>query len=179
MDDGLTESAALGQLREAGIIWAASGHGQPFVDAAALALAAGIDSPRLRVLAGALSRFADEETSELAPGVFEELNLGVPEKFSAEAYIAVARLRARDFLRGDLSARQLANELWRFYASCDYSPALAAASALGDCYSLFDDGVIPGDEAAVDAQVRECAEELVAGGELTRRSYWDQHKQSD
>ena len=57
----------LDALAEAGVTWAAGGRGQPLVDAAAEALAAGVDSPTLRVLAGAPRATADEEATELAP----------------------------------------------------------------------------------------------------------------
>lgn len=73
---------ALEALVDAGTSWAATGHGQPLVDAAALALSAGLDSPSLRVLAGAPKRFADEEATDLAPDVFAELGLEMEEKFS-------------------------------------------------------------------------------------------------
>lgn len=66
---------ALEALVEAGTLWAATGHGQPLVDAAVVALTAGLDSPSLRVLAGAPKRFADEEASGLAPDVSAELAL--------------------------------------------------------------------------------------------------------
>ena len=49
------------------------------------ALAAGIDSPTLRVLAGAPRFAADEEATELAPFVFEELGLHVHERLSSAA----------------------------------------------------------------------------------------------
>lgn len=163
-------------LLNAGTVWAATGHGQPLVDAAAAALAEGVDSPTLRVLAGAPARFADQEATEFASAVFSELGLALPVKFSEEAYVALARLKAQQFLDGELSARKLANELWSLYSACDYSPALAAASGLGDWYSLLDDGVIPSDEAAADAQVRECAEDLASGAMPQDRLYFNRHQ---
>lgn len=85
---------ALLALKEAAIAWAATGYGRPLVDAAADALAAGVDSPNLRMLAGAAARFADEEAAEYGPATFEELDLDIAEKHSQGAYHALARLKA-------------------------------------------------------------------------------------
>lgn len=148
-DESAEKRSAVKALLDAGTVWAATGYGQPVVDAAAAALAVGVDSPTLRVLAGAPARFADEEATEFASDAFAELGLALPAKFSEEAYVALARLKAQQFLDGGMSARQLANELWGLYSACDYSPALAVASGLGDWYSLLDDGAIPSSEAAV------------------------------
>lgn len=175
-DESAEERSAVKALLDAGTVWAATGFGQPLVDAAAAALAVGIDSPTLRVLAGALARFADEEATEFASETFAELGIPLPVKFSEEAYVALARLKARQFLDGEMSARQLANELWGLYSACDYSPALSAAAGLGDWYSLLDDGVIPSSEAAAEAQVRECAEELASGAIPQDRHYFNRHK---
>lgn len=61
-DDGMAErSGPLTEFNEAAIEWAAGGRGQGLVDAAAIALAEGLDSKTLRVLAGAPRRFADEK----------------------------------------------------------------------------------------------------------------------
>lgn len=99
------DSEALNALVHAGTIWAATGHGQPLVDAAALALSAALDSPSLRALAGAPTRFADEEATDLAPDVFAELKLELEEKFSEAAYVGPARFRARQFLDGGTPRR--------------------------------------------------------------------------
>ena len=165
--------SALESFWEAAVEWAGTGYGKPLVDAAVEALLAGLDTPSLVLLAGASSFFADEEANDLAPEAFVELGLDVPEKFSEGAHVALARIKARQFLWGEMSARQLANELWSLYAACNYSGDLVAASGLSDWYSLLDDGVIPHDEAAVDAQVRECAEELTRGMAPRDRHYWN------
>ncbi len=59
------DSEALARFREEAIEWAVGGRGQEIVDAAAMALAEGLDSPSLRVLAGAPHSTADEEAAEL------------------------------------------------------------------------------------------------------------------
>ena len=171
-----TEQSAISALVDAGVVWAATGYGQPLADAAADALVAGLDSPTLRVLAGAPARFADEEATELAVDTFTELGLALPPRFSEEACVALARQRAQQFLDGGMSARRVADELWALYEACNYSPALTAASGLGDWYALLDDGVIVSSEAAADAQVRACAEELAAGLTPRDRHYFNRHK---
>lgn len=167
------DEQSLRALKDAGTVWAATGHGQPLVDAAVDALVAGMDSPSLRVLAGAPSRFADEEANELAADTFQELGLDLPTKFSEEAHVALARLKSQHFLNGAMTPRQLANELWSIYAACDYSQVLGAVSGLADWYSLIDDGVIPVDETVADAQVGACARELVDGGTPKNRHYFN------
>jgi hypothetical protein len=81
----------LNELRQAALAWAAGGRGQPLVDAAAEALALGVDSSTLRVLAGASRAEADEETTELGPSVFEELGLPIEQRFSEAAIVQVSR----------------------------------------------------------------------------------------
>lgn len=76
-DHSMTGPAgALELFTRAAVDWAGGGRGQPLVDAAADALAAGVDSPTLRVLAGAPRAAADEEATELTLLVFEELGSG-------------------------------------------------------------------------------------------------------
>jgi hypothetical protein len=161
--EGKLTAAALDAFRDAGVTWAGTGYGKPLVDAAAEALAVGLDTPTLRVLAGAPARFADEEASEYAPDAFEELGLDIPEKLSEEAYLELARLKAREFLQQDGSARQLAVELYRLYVNSDYRPELGDFSGLDDWYGLLDEGLVQGDPADVDSAVRESAQRLVQG----------------
>lgn len=159
--DGL--DSALDAFKDAALMWAGTGYGKPLVDAAVDALSAGLDSPTLRVLAGAPARFADEEATEYAPDTFDELGLAVPEKHSEEAYLELAKLRARKFLEGEWSARRLAVELWRLSVNSGYRAELADFSGLYDWYVMLDDRVIQGDSATVDAAVRESAQRLVEG----------------
>lgn len=53
----VSELTPIEQFTEAAVDWAGGGPGHVIVDAAAAALAEGLDSPSLRVLAGAPSRF--------------------------------------------------------------------------------------------------------------------------
>ncbi len=77
--------AALGQLEHEAVRWAAGGDAAPLVDAAALALAAGLDTPSLRMLAGAPLAAANDEALDLAPRVFSELGLDIHARLSTAA----------------------------------------------------------------------------------------------
>lgn len=154
-------SEALTTFRAAAIEWAAGGRGHPLVNAAADALAAGLDSPSLRILAGAPRFSADEEATELAPLVFEELDLLVHARLTSEAIVDGARLKAADFLANGGSPKALADELWRSYVNAGYPGALADWSGLADWYDMVDRGVIAGSVADVDAAVVDAACALV------------------
>ncbi len=133
-----------GLHREA-LAWAAGGRGRPLVDAAAEALAAGLDSPSLRMLAGATRAMADEEADEWAAKTFQELGLEVASRFSAEAVIAFAQLRAWEFLRSrgsinQKSARLFAAELYGYYVDSEYSGELGPTAGFDDAFGLVEEG---------------------------------------
>lgn len=77
------------QLSREGEKWAAGGDAAPLVAAAANALAAGIDTRNLRILAGAPPATMEHEARELAPVVFEELGFEIHERLSKEAIESV------------------------------------------------------------------------------------------
>lgn len=156
-------AGALRRFEETAIEWAGTGYGAPLVDAAVAALMEGLDTPTLRVLAGAPMRFADEESSEHAPSVFEELGLSIQEKHSSDALIALAKLKAQRFLEGVGSARTLSADLWMLYVNSGYQTEIVEFSGIDDWYLMLDDGVIQGHESSVDDAVREAARYLVAG----------------
>jgi hypothetical protein len=155
---------ALDALTRAAIDWAAGGRGQPLVDAAAHALAVGIDSPTLRVLAGASRKTADEEATELAPTVFEELGITVHERLSPEAIVQGARQLAGRFLAENGSPRALARDLWRMSVAAGYTDELAEWSGYDDWYDVLEGGVIAGRVEDADAAVVEAARVLAEGG---------------
>jgi hypothetical protein len=172
--------AVLSRFREAAIDWAAGGRGQPIVDAAAQALADGLDSPTLRVLASAPRASADDEAWGLAPDVFEELGLEIPERMSDAAYIAGAVLVGRRFLDGQGTAREVAKRLYAMFVSAGYPRELADFSGLDDMYDMLDTGVIAGsvedvDRSTVDGVQRLCStgalDERPEIAELVRRSF--------
>lgn len=161
-DDGMAErSGPLTEFNEAAIEWAAGGRGQGLVDAAAIALAEGLDSKTLRVLAGAPRRFADEEATELAAWVFEELGLKVAPRLSSEAVVDGARLAARRFLdSGAAQPRALAFEMWSTCRAAGYPDELQQWSGIDDDYDCIGNGYSRTDAAELDAIVVELAREL-------------------
>ncbi len=162
MIEGMSQrSDALEDLREAAIEWAAGGRGQLIVDAAASALAADVDSPTLRMLAGTPHVSADEEASELAPQAFRELGLEISEQLSPEAHIEAARQQARRFLAGQMSARELTGYLAGFYRAAGYPTDLQTWIGLDDYYDMLRDGVIGGSVSEIDRAVNAAAQDLV------------------
>lgn len=156
-----TEAEALSRFYDAAIDWAIGGRGQQIVDAAAQALAEGLDSPNLRMLAGVPHKFADDEASHFAPLAFQEVGLEVSERLSPGAYVDSARREAGLLLAGVISERELAGRLSAFGSAAAYSPELATWIGFDDYYELFDDGVINPPVSALDEAVRSAAEDLV------------------
>jgi hypothetical protein len=152
-------------FREAAIDWAAGGRGQPLVDAAAEALAQGLDSPSLRLLAGAIKRTSDEEASELAPATFAELGLDVPVRLSTEAVIAGARRMAMKFAADPVNPRAFARDMWRMYVQAQYDSELDGFAGFDDYYDLLEQGVIAGSVLQLDADLLEAARAFVEGRE--------------
>lgn len=145
------------------IEWAAGARGQMIVDAAAVALVDGLDSPALRYLAGATRTAADSDAGEWAPQAAAELGLAIPERLSAEAYVRVARLYAARFLSDPTDPRGFAALGYRLYVAAGYQAELLAFSGLDDWYDMLATGVIAGDSREVDDATRQAAEELAAG----------------
>ncbi|MEZ5216368.1 MAG: hypothetical protein R2715_07210 [Ilumatobacteraceae bacterium] len=157
------EARSLDAFREAAIAWAAGGRGQPLVDAAAEALAAGLDSPTLRVLAGTPRFSADEEVLELAPVTFAELGLDIETRLSSAAFIEGGRQLARSFLAGDVDARRLTKLLTGLYVEAGYPAELNTWMGLDDYYDMIRDGVVTGSVDAIDAEVADAANDLASG----------------
>lgn len=147
----------------AAVDWAAGGRGQPLVDAAADALVAGLDTPTLRVLAGAPHAAADEEATELAPLVFEELGISVHERLSPQAIVDGGRQLARRFLVDGDSPRALAKDLYGMYVAAGYPDELAEWSGFDDWYDMLEGGVIAGRIEDADAAVVDTARALADG----------------
>ena len=131
-------TVALENFRDAGFEWATTAYGKPLVEAAVVALQAGLDTPSLVLLAGAAARFADEEASELAPEVFEELGLDIPLKHSGQAFIAFGRLKAEQFLAAGTSPRGLASEITSLCISSAYENELMDFYSLNEYYLLIE-----------------------------------------
>jgi len=173
---------AVTRFAEAAITFVAGGRGQPLVDAAAQALVDGLDSPTLRVLAGAPRASADEEATELASDVFDELGLDIPARFSTDAYLAAARATAQEYLAGHGALRDAARVLYRAYVSAGYPPELSDFSGLDDLYDMLETRVIAGsvsdaDNATAEALQRLCStttiDSQLSVADIVRRSFLD------
>ncbi len=151
------------RFRGAAVRWAGGGRGQPLVDAAAQALVDGIDSPSLRILAGAQAAFSEEDASAYGPDTLGELGLEIPSRNSESAIIEGARYRAADLLREAISSRELASELYRAWVATSYAEELDDWSGFEDWYDLVDSGVIAGDPTEIDKAVHRTARALVNG----------------
>lgn len=151
------------RLWRAAVEWAGGARGQILVDAAAEALADGLDSPTLRILAGAPRAAADEEATELASTVFEEMGLQIEPRLSQAAIVEAARLIAVDLLAGRWTPRQATAVLYRMYIASDYPDELADFSGFDDYYDMLRDGIVTGSMAALDEDVMRAARSLAAG----------------
>ena len=154
------------RLSRAAIEWAGGARGHVLIDAAADALADGLDSPTLRILAGAPRAAADKEATELGPAVFEELGLQIEPRLSPEAIVEAARLLATDLLAGRWTPREATAALYRMYVASGYASELADFSGFDDYYDMLRDGIVNGSVAALDEDVMRAARSLAA------RSSW-------
>lgn len=150
-------------FREAAIEWSGTAYGKPLVEAAVTALLARLDTPTLRVLAGAPQRFADEEASKYAVEVFDELGLRVPENLSSDAFVGTAKLKAKNYLEAGGSAAHLAGEVSALHVLSGYRSELGDLAALSEWYAINEQGLVQGDASSLDDEVRIEAERLVAG----------------
>jgi hypothetical protein len=152
------------RLTRAAVEWAGGARGQVLVDAAAQALADGLDSPTLRILAGAPRAAADEEALDLAPQVFEELELRVEQRLSPAAIVAAARVIAADLLAGRWTPSEATAALYRMYVASDHANELEDFNRLDDDYHLLRNGVLAASPADIDEDVLRSARTLAAGG---------------
>jgi hypothetical protein len=162
----MTEDARVGpeeSFVRAATQWAGGARGQVLVDAAAQALVDGLDSPTLRILAGAPRIAVDDEATELGPLVFKELNLRIEPRLSEAAIIAAARLVAADLLAGDGTPREATATLCRMYVASGYVKELADFSGFDDWYDMLRDGIVSGSIAEVDESVMRSAAALAHG----------------
>lgn len=151
------------RFARAAVEWAGGARGRVLVDAAAQALVDGLDSPTLRILAGAPRAAADEEATELASLVFDELGIRVEPRLSDAAIIAAARLMAADLVAGHGTPREVAATLYRMYVASGYAEELADFSSFDDQYDMLRDGVVAGSVDEVDEAVMRSARALAHG----------------
>ena len=151
------ENAARGRLFVAAIEWAAGGRGLPLVDACVEALVHGLDTPSLRLLAGATAAGADEEAAAFGPQGFDELDFEIGVRLTTEAIVDGARLAALRYLAHPAQPHALAHELSRAYVAAGYPDVLGAWSGLEDWYDLTDARMLDADIVEVDRAVHAAA----------------------
>ncbi len=164
MAGGSDERAdAIEAFRDAAIEWAATGYGQPLVDAAGALIVAdpAIESEALVMLAGAPARLADEEAHAYAAAASSDVGVDLADPQSPEAYRAFGRLLARRFLAGAGSERDLARKVRRLWIDSDYSGPLGDLGHLHERVLLADDGYEMMEP--VERAIRSAAERLAAG----------------
>ncbi len=111
-DVGMAEETAARDLEEAGALWMVFG-GSPrdLVMTAANALAAGLDSPSLRQLAGEPLEQSRWELEPLLARTLSELGLGVYEAGSLEIQALALRAHSRRFVAGAQSPRAFVGDV--------------------------------------------------------------------
>lgn len=167
MTDGRALGVDVGPFRSAAVEWAAGGDGASLVDAAAQALVDGLDSPNLRMLAGARSADAEDEADEYGPLAFAELELDIPPRSSRDAVLACAVQIARRVVSGAEPARPGAQAIYRLFVRSRYeADELATFSGIDDFYDMLDNGTFAGSYADADrTTMGECIQLIGSLGE--------------
>ena len=149
-----------GGLRVSGVaLWSLDAlPSERVVDAATDALAAGLDSQSLRVLAGTLERDATVEVPGLFPRVMAEIGLPFYHRGSPDGQLVAARAMARDLLRGAVSSRELAARMHRVFGH-DAHDLIEPLVSLDDAYDTIVFG--GADEADLDQAMLEAAQRLL------------------
>jgi hypothetical protein len=152
----------LSRFHYAALEWAGGSGGQVVVDAAALALVEGLDTPALCYLAGTTRLYADEEAEEWAPKAAAELGLCLPERRSIEAYVQVTRLYASRFLTNPNDPRSFARTGYQLCVAANYPPELNVFAGLDNWYDMLCCGFMPGEIVEIDKATISAAEVLAA-----------------
>jgi hypothetical protein len=150
--------------REA-LAWAIGGQSKGLIDAAVDALVDGLDSPSLRMLAGARAIDADDDADRWAMRTFKELGFEIPERNSVDAIMAFARLRSWEFLRSrgtsfEESTWQLVSEFYGYFVASGYKNELAIWSGFYSHLLMIDDGTIQGSASDLELQLTAELEKL-------------------
>jgi hypothetical protein len=129
------------------------------VDAATDALAAGLDSQSLRVLAGTPVRAATVEVPELFPRAMAELGLPFFCHGGVDGQVVAARAMARALLAGVGTPRGLVAHMHHVFGH-DAHDLIEPLVVLDDAYDAVDS--YGADQADLEQQVYEAARRLVA-----------------
>ncbi|WP_344443260.1 hypothetical protein [Kitasatospora nipponensis] len=149
--------SAADALQHRAILWSIGAiRAHDVVSTACDALAGGLDSPALRILASRSRNEADYEVPEILPVVLEELGLTHYPPGSAAGQEAAVRVLANQMLAGELTPRELA-----FQVHQRFGHRLPPAQRLAELDDEYDTLEYSGRTAAqVDADVTSEAHRL-------------------
>ncbi|MEV0001016.1 hypothetical protein AB0H28_01850 [Micromonospora sp. NPDC050980] len=158
----MSVDAARTRLQEAAVLWSTGpGTAAQVIEAACDCLTAGVDSPTLRILAGASCAKGSEndEVRRWLEDALTELSLTYYPRCSREGEEAAVRLMARRALAGEIAPRDLT--AWAYlYVTWDGTPLGAELVAFENAYEYAE--AVGGTTADVDADVIAEAGRLVA-----------------
>lgn len=137
--------------------------GSDIVDWAYAALVAGWDSGSLRILAGLDKPPNDFEVDSYLWRAVEEAGVKLPgEEELAELYALTV---ARDIVAGSVGPYEVSRELRSLWLATGCPSRLSAWSAFEDQYELARDGVVFGDVADVEREIRAEARRMLSSDE--------------
>ena len=87
----------------------------------------------------------------------------MPEKLSSDAFVALAKLKAKRFLLSDGSPSNLAGTVSALHVESGYRSELNDLAMLAEWYAITEMKLVGGDASALDDEVRRSAERLAAG----------------
>ncbi|MFI5832279.1 hypothetical protein ACIA5A_01195 [Micromonospora sp. NPDC051300] len=157
---------ALTRLQEAAVLWSTGpGTAAQVIEAACDCLVAGVDSPTLRILAGA-SCAKGSESDELRrwlEDALAELSLTYYPQGSRAGEEAAVRLMARRAVAGEITPRELT--VWAYlHITWDGTPLAADLVAFDNAYEYAEAVGVVGDTTAdIDADVIAEARRLAGG----------------
>ncbi|MDG4804620.1 hypothetical protein [Micromonospora sp. WMMD980] len=158
--------AALARLQESAVLWSTGpGTAAQVIEAACDCLVAGVDSPTLRILAGASCAKGGEsdELRRWLDGALTELSLTYYPQGSRDGEEAAVRLMARRALAGEITPRDLT--VWAYlHITWDGTPLAAELVAFENSYEYAEAVRVVGDTTAdIDADVLAEARRLAGG----------------
>jgi hypothetical protein len=151
-------------LQQAVLLWSASWlDSEDLVAAALRALAAGVDSPTLPMLAGLERYEARESVRELLPTVLKELGIALPPADTFDSDLMVAQVFAHRILAGAITPRQGATMIYGLFGGFGCPDEVYPFLLLSDEYDIVGTYTTR-TVGEIDAAVREAARELLEHG---------------
>ena len=165
MAESLTEDDdAIARFRRAAGFWLVGLRtSEEIVDAAACALVEGLDTPKLRILAGVPRRDATSDVPDLLRWTYEELALGsLPDRETDDARLVGATEIAKAILDGELAPSSGAFQIYTVFLP-EYPTVAMPFLRLSDEYGLVPDFTHRTFEQ-IDNAVRQQAQLLIGTG---------------